>query len=290
MQAVWRGYKARKRFNKMKAGYRILLALRAYKARPPPLCILRYYLLLVLALLLLLTCPQFKKYFFLVKKAFEGVENDPKFGKDVEWPVPPPVLKVPPPSVPRVVAVFAYRFMQDARILLGKIHACWRAKKMITRLTPQEQAYVRQKVVALDIFRGKKPYQYARPPSFPVPAVGSVWLTAPEQAHAQVRSGLPRQRPQPPQGQVHRRLPGTASLPLFYMIYLLVPVPPVFLVALSVLQALFSTYGDTQVLFADEVTKVNRGGSADRRVIVVTEQNIYKLDPKSYKVHRLSIF
>jgi len=38
------------------------------------------------------------------------------------------------------------------------------------------------------------------------------------------------------------------------------------------------------VLFADEVTKVNRGGRAEQRDIVVTDQNIYKCDPKSYKI------
>jgi len=49
-------------------------------------------------------------------------------------------------------------------------------------------------------------------------------------------------------------------------------------------QTLFQKFNDTQVLFADEVTKVNRGGRAEMRDIIVTDQNIYKCDPKSYKI------
>lgn len=64
---------------------------------------------------------------------------------------------------------------------------------------------------------------------------------------------------------------------------------------------LFATYGDTEVLFADYVTlfdfsskfltveqlvKVNKAGKSQKRGIVVTEKNIYKHDPKNYKVKK----
>jgi len=47
---------------------------------------------------------------------------------------------------------------------------------------------------------------------------------------------------------------------------------------------LFQTYGDSEILFADYVKKVNRYGKAQKMCIVVTDRNIYKQDPKSYKV------
>jgi myosin-1 len=49
---------------------------------------------------------------------------------------------------------------------------------------------------------------------------------------------------------------------------------------------LFKQFGDSQILFADEVTKMNRSGGADTRVVIVTEANIYKCDPKNYKVKK----
>lgn len=64
------------------------------------------------------------------------------------------------------------------------------------------------------------------------------------------------------------------------------------------MQALFSTYGDSQVLFADYVMKVNSKNKAQKRAIVVTEKHIYKQvvsaerhltlskDPKNYKVKK----
>ncbi len=62
------------------------------------------------------------------------------------------------------------------------------------------------------------------------------------------------------------------------------------------MQLLFATYGtfskfssllgDTQVVFADYVNKVNPAGKVQKRGIVVTEKNIYKHDPKNYKVKK----
>jgi hypothetical protein len=52
------------------------------------------------------------------------------------------------------------------------------------------------------------------------------------------------------------------------------------------MQNLFSKYGDTQVLFADYVDKINSNHKPQRRAIVVTEKHIYKQDPKNYKVKK----
>jgi myosin-1 len=54
----------------------------------------------------------------------------------------------------------------------------------------------------------------------------------------------------------------------------------------AAMQLLFSTYGDQEVMFADYMNKVNRVGKAQRRGIVVTDKNIYKHDPKNYKVKK----
>jgi myosin-1 len=44
--------------------------------------------------------------------------------------------------------------------------------------------------------------------------------------------------------------------------------------------------GDTEVTFADYVNKINPKGKSQKRGIVVTEKNIYKHDPKNYKVKK----
>eukprot|EP01101_Sappina_pedata_P000405 TRINITY_DN1044_c0_g1_i1.p1 TRINITY_DN1044_c0_g1~~TRINITY_DN1044_c0_g1_i1.p1 ORF type:complete len:1010 (-),score=418.88 TRINITY_DN1044_c0_g1_i1:23-2779(-) len=47
---------------------------------------------------------------------------------------------------------------------------------------------------------------------------------------------------------------------------------------------LFQTYGDSEILFADYVKKVNRYGKAQKFCIVVTDRNIYKQNPKNYNI------
>lgn len=54
----------------------------------------------------------------------------------------------------------------------------------------------------------------------------------------------------------------------------------------EICQKLFSTYGDTQVMFADYATKVNSKQKGDRRGIVVTEKNIYKHNPKNFAIKK----
>eukprot|EP01091_Cochliopodium_minus_P000432 TRINITY_DN1040_c0_g1_i1.p1 TRINITY_DN1040_c0_g1~~TRINITY_DN1040_c0_g1_i1.p1 ORF type:complete len:1025 (+),score=324.78 TRINITY_DN1040_c0_g1_i1:24-3077(+) len=50
---------------------------------------------------------------------------------------------------------------------------------------------------------------------------------------------------------------------------------------------LFQKYGDTDILFSDVVDKLNRRAKLQKRVLVVTEKNIYKQDPKGYKIRKL---
>jgi len=85
----------------------------------------------------------FRKYFRDLQKTFRDVKSDKNYGKNFNWPNYPKVLN-------RGVD------------LLHKIHACWRAKMMITALTPQEQAHMRQKVHAYDIFKGNKYWDIPR--------------------------------------------------------------------------------------------------------------------------------
>lgn len=56
MQAVWRGYRERRKYNKKKAALRILRAMRWWKAN---------------------------KWFIQVHAAFKNVKTDPKLGKDI---------------------------------------------------------------------------------------------------------------------------------------------------------------------------------------------------------------
>jgi len=159
---------------------------------------------------------KFRKYFRDLNRTFANVKQDPAWGKNFVWPVPPPVLA-------------------NASELLHKVHANWRAKMMITSLTPEQQAFMRQKVLALTLFKGKKPWN------------------------------VPRN---------------------FDADYLELDSNPHKAKYIEAMQRLFSTYGDTEVCFADYVNKVNKGGKSQKRGIVVTEKNIYKHDPKNYKVKK----
>jgi myosin I len=187
MQAVWRGYRARRRFNRIKACLKIVYAIRAYKSR---------------------------KWLMQVIATFKNVKTDPNLGKTTPWPPAPPAL-------------------QTARTLLGKVHATWRAHTMLKRWNAKEQAYLRQKCLAFTVFRGKKPYQLQR-------HYEADYLSAQSNPH---------------------RTKYTQAV-----------------------QVLFQKFGDTQILFADEVLKANRGGRTEARACIVTDQNIYKADPKSYKL------
>jgi len=159
---------------------------------------------------------RFRKYFVLLNRAFQNVANDPKYGKFVQWP--------PNPSI-----------LENSVVLLKKVHACWRAKMMITALTPEAQAHMRQKVLSYDTFKGKKPWNVPR----------------------QYEADYLEKDSNPNKDKY-----------------------------IAQMQLLFSTYGDSQIYFADYVNKVNNKGKSQRRGIVVTERNIYKHDPKNYKIKK----
>jgi len=189
MQASWRGFIHRAKWQERKAAITIQLFYRKYK---------------------------FRKYFYDLRRVFANVKSDPNWGKNVQWPKYPHVL-------------------ENGVQLLHKVHANWRAKMMITALTPAEQAHMRQKVLAYTIFKGRKPWAYSRP---------------------------------------------------FKAEYLGMDSNPTKDKYIMGMQTLFSAYGDTEVLFADYVIKVNKVGKSQKRGIVVTEKNIYKHDPKNYKVKK----
>jgi len=160
---------------------------------------------------------RFRRYFKDLNRAFANVRNDaPNWGKYVQWPANPAVLN-------------------QGVFLLRKVWANWRARMMVLSLTPEEQAHMRQKVLAYDIFRGNKPWDIPR-------RFDADYLEKDSNPHKDK-----------------------------YIIGM---------------QTLFSTYGDTQIMFADYVAKVNKVGKSQKRGIVITEQNIYKHDPKNYKVRK----
>lgn len=156
------------------------------------------------------------RWFNAVMSVFANVSKDPNFGKGANWPVPPKVLT-------------------QASDNLKKIHARWRAMKMIMSLSEDMRSLMRQKVTVLEVFGHSKPWD------------------------------------------VKRNFEGD---------YLEKDSNPLKEKYVSSMQQLFQKYGDTQINFADYVYKVNRKCKLDKRAIVVTEKNIYKNDPKNYKVKK----
>eukprot|EP01111_Echinosteliopsis_oligospora_P012783 TRINITY_DN4422_c0_g1_i1.p1 TRINITY_DN4422_c0_g1~~TRINITY_DN4422_c0_g1_i1.p1 ORF type:complete len:1060 (-),score=288.02 TRINITY_DN4422_c0_g1_i1:136-3315(-) len=52
---------------------------------------------------------------------------------------------------------------------------------------------------------------------------------------------------------------------------------------------LFQKGGDSEILFADNIVKVNPRGKSQARVIIVTNSNVYKYEPKKYTVRKIGI-
>mmetsp|Transcript_27233 Transcript_27233/g.38371 ORF Transcript_27233/g.38371 Transcript_27233/m.38371 type:complete len:1003 (-) Transcript_27233:51-3059(-) len=159
---------------------------------------------------------KFFRYFWDLEKTFRNVRQDPHYGKYTKWPQHPKILT-------------------NGVAMLHKVHNNWWAKMKVTALTAEQQAFMRQKILAYDIFRGKKPWN------------------------------VPRK---------------------FDSDYLELDSNPTKDKYIIEMQNLFNSYGDTQIMFADYVNKVNRVGKSQKRGIVITEKNIYKHDPKSYKVKK----
>jgi len=151
-----------------------------------------------------------------LKTAFEGVAKEPTFGKHTVWPEPPKVLKA-------------------GSVMVKKIWANWRARKMVMSLTAEQQAEMRQKVLALTIFKGNKPWDCSR---------------------------------------------------RYLADYLESDKNPNSRKYIEAMAKLFATYEDTSVNFAEYGNKINSKNKPDFRGIVVTDKNIYKHDPKNYKIKK----
>lgn len=159
-----------------------------------------------------------KKWALGVAKAFKGVEKMPDWGKSIAWPPHPPVL-------------------EKASVLLHKVHNNWKAEQMVKSLGSEEPV-MRQKALALEIFRGKKP-----------------WICA-------------------------RRYESN---------YLEKPTNPLHEKCNNAFRKIFTSYHDTNVLYADYIFKLNDKGKTEKRGILVTNNHIFKLHPKTFKVRRKAI-
>ena len=69
------------------------------------------------------------------------------YGKYIAWP--------PLPKFSQPLKTSIQTFSDS----LKKVYAKWRARKMVLSLTVDQRAEMLQKVHALDIFRGKKPWE-----------------------------------------------------------------------------------------------------------------------------------
>lgn len=159
-----------------------------------------------------------RKWALTVAKAFKGVAQMPDYGKSVKWPPHPPVL-------------------ERAANLLRKVHLVWRADQMIKSLGPDEPV-MRQKALALEIFRGKKPWNCARR-----------WESN----------------------------------------YLEKENNPLHLKCGPAFRKIFTMFGDTNVLYADYIFKMNNKGKSEKRGVLITNLHMFKLHPKTFKVRRKAI-
>jgi len=159
-----------------------------------------------------------KKWAFQVAKSFQGVAKMPDYGKSIAWPPHPPVL-------------------EKAANLLKKIHKNWKAEQMVKSLGPDEPV-MRQKALALEIFRGNKPWVCSR---------------------------------------------------RFESNYLEKPTNPLHEKCQNAFRKIFTSYHDTNVLYADYIFKLNDKGKTEKRGVLVTNNHIFKLHPKTFKVRRKAI-
>jgi len=47
--------------------------------------------------------------------------------------------------------------------------------------------------------------------------------------------------------------------------------------------------GDTKVVFSSRIYKLNTKGKQDERILVITDKHLYRLDPKSFKLHKTPV-
>jgi len=194
IQRAWRGFASKSKWNRMKAVMRIQLQYKKYKSN---------------------------KWLVSVIKLFQDVKKMDLFdlGKSIKWPQHPPLLK-------------------KGKDFLYSIWKWWRAGMLIKSLNQVETAKVKQKILTYDLFHGKKIWKSNRP---------------------------------------------------FEADYLSFEQNPTWKKYKDAIKQLFLKYGDSQILFADFVHKLNSGGKTDYRALVVTEKSIYKQDPKNYKIKRYDV-
>jgi len=79
--------------------------------------------------------------FSTIQQTFANIRNDTQFGKNISFPQVPAAL-------------------DKAVSMLGLVLKNWRARKMILKLSEEDQAHMRQKIMAYNIFHGKKPWAF----------------------------------------------------------------------------------------------------------------------------------
>eukprot|EP00056_Hartaetosiga_gracilis_P004149 m.72055 g.72055 ORF g.72055 m.72055 type:complete len:1021 (+) comp11724_c0_seq1:162-3224(+) len=77
-----------------------------------------------------------RRFFHKILRAFENVKDDPHLGKNTQWPTPPAVLE---------------NFIDE----LKRVHAIWRCRQVVQRLSETEVRAVRLKILGYVLFHGK---------------------------------------------------------------------------------------------------------------------------------------
>ena len=162
-----------------------------------------------------------RAWFSHVVSAFGGVESDPHWGRYVEWPTA------------------TTSFIASGVAAVQKVHANWWARKMVESLTEEEAGEMRQKVVALTLLSGRKPWNCNA-------KFKADWLDDPA-----TNPGFAKYR--------------------------------------QAIQVLFQGGGDSFIAFSAHVDKINPKGKSQLRGFVVTEQNMYKYDPKGFSQKKVGI-
>lgn len=80
-----------------------------------------------------------RKYVNQLIEAFKDAKNLPDNGKSIPFPPAPPSAK-------------------DFGVTCKRLHANWRAYMIRKRYTPEQQAQLRQKVLARELLGGRRPF------------------------------------------------------------------------------------------------------------------------------------
>ena len=76
---------------------------------------------------------KFHKYIRDVVTAFKDVKKDPDFGKKIKWPKPPAILST---------------FEKHGQ----RMQRCWRMRKLLEKMTPEDQLMIKRKIIAMGLF------------------------------------------------------------------------------------------------------------------------------------------